>query len=88
MDRLISVMELMLCWLGFAGILIAPIAWIVFIVSCFRAKNAYSESTRKRRRIVRTVSLIAAILFTILVLLFIYAMSNGEGGVPLPTDLS
>ena len=74
--------------LGIAGFFIAPIAWVVFIVSCFRAKNSYSESTRKRRRIIRTVSLIVAILFTILVLIFIFAMSNGEGGVPLPTNLS
>ena len=84
----LSLLENLLAVIGIAGFFIAPIAWIVFIGSCFRAKNAYSESTRKRRRIVRTVSLIAAILFTILVLLFIYAMSHGEGGVPLPKYFS
>lgn len=84
----LSVLENLLVILGIAGFFIAPIAWVVFIVSCFRAKNSYSESTRKRRRIIRTVSLITAILFTILVLIFLYAMSNGEGGVPLPTNLS
>ncbi len=84
----LSVLENLLVILGIAGFFIAPIAWVVFIVSCFRAKNSYSESTRKRRRIIRTVSLIVAILFTILVLIFIFAMSNGEGGVPLPTNLS
>lgn len=84
----LSVLENLLVILGIAGFFIAPIAWVVFIVSCFRAKNSYSESTRKRRRIIRTVSLIVAILFTILVLIFILAMSNGEGGVPLPTNLS
>ena len=84
----LSVLENLLVILGIAGFFIAPIAWVVFIVSCFRAKNSYSESTRKRRRIIRTVSLITAILFTILVLIFIFAMSNGEGGVPLPTNLS
>ncbi|MBR7010689.1 MAG: hypothetical protein IKI02_07255 [Oscillospiraceae bacterium] len=84
----LSGLENLLVILGIAGFFIAPIAWVVFIVSCFRAKNSYSESTRKRRRIIRTVSLIVAILFTILVLIFIFAMSNGEGGVPLPTNLS
>ena len=83
-----TILEMIFVYLGYAGFFIAPIAWVVFIVSCFRAKNSYSESTRKRRRIIRTVSLITAILFTILVLIFLYAMSYGEGGVPLSTNAS
>ena len=84
----LSVLENLLAVLGIAGFFIAPIAWAVFIVFCFRMKNAYSDSAKRDCRIVRTVSLIVAILFTILVLIFIFAMSNGEGGVPLPTNLS
>ena len=87
MDSLISAMELLLCRLGFAGILIAPIAWVVFIVSCFRAKNSYSESIRKRRRIIRTVSLITAILFTLCVIYLCFALSESPA-VPLPEATS
>ena len=87
MDSLISAMELLLCRLGFAGILIAPIAWVVFIVSCFRAKNSYSESIRKRRRIIRTVSLITAILFTLCVIYLCFALSESPAA-PLPEATS
>ena len=87
MNRL-TVLEMIPVNLYIAAFFIAPIAWIVFIVSCFRIKSANSDSARKRRRTVRTISLIAAILFTILLHLFIYALSKGEGGVPIPTNPS
>ena len=84
----VSFLEKIFIYLGFAGFIIGPIAWIVFIVSCFRTKYAYSDSIRKRRCILRTVSLILAILFTIIAILFLYFMSKGEGGAPLPTNYS
>lgn len=74
-------------YLGYAGFFIAPIAWVVFIVSCFRAKNSYSESIRKRRRIIRTVSLILAILFTLCVIYLCFALSESPA-VPLPEATS
>ena len=90
----VSLLEKIIFYLGFAGFFIGPIAWIIFIVSCFRMKHAYSDAARKRRRSVRTVSLIIAILFTILALSFIflalsfiYFFAKGEGGTPLPTNI-
>ena len=84
----ISLPEMIVADLGFAGFFIGPIAWIVFIVSCFRMKHADSDTERKSRRIWRTVSLIAAILFTILAFLVFYFMAKGERGTPLPTNIS
>ena len=79
------ILEWIIVYMGFSGILIAPIAWIIFIVTCLRLKSSYTEKSRKRRRIIRMVSLITAVLFTILLFLFFYFLSNGEGGTPLPT---
>ena len=83
----LSVLENLLVILGIAGFFIAPIAWVVFIVSCFRAKNSYSESIRKRRRIIRTVSLITAILFTLCVIYLCFALSESPAA-PLPEATS
>ena len=83
----ITILEMIFVYLGYAGFFIAPIAWVVFIVSCFRAKNSYSESTRKRRRIIRTVSLITAILFTLCVIYLCFALSESPAA-PLPEATS
>ena len=83
----ITILEMIFVDLGYAGFFIAPIAWVVFIVSCFRAKNSYSESIRKRRRIIRTVSLILAILFTLCVIYLCFALSESPA-VPLPEATS
>ena len=83
----ITILEMIFVYLGYAGFFIAPIAWVVFIVSCFRAKNSYSESIRKRRRIIRTVSLILAILFTLCVIYLCFALSESPA-VPLPEATS
>ena len=82
-----TILEMIFVDLGYAGFFIAPIAWVVFIVSCFRAKNSYSESTRKRRRIIRTVSLITAILFTLCVIYLCFALSESPAA-PLPEATS
>ena len=87
MDNLISVMELSLCRLGFAGILIAPTAWIVFAVTQHRLKKTVTEPQRKQRRILRTVSLILAILFTLCVVYLCFALSESPA-VPLPETTS
>ena len=87
MDNLIPVMELPLCRLGFAGILIAPTAWIVFAVSQLRLKKTVTEPQRKHRRILRTVSLILAILFTLCVIYLCFALSESPA-VPLPEATS
>ena len=87
MDTGISVMELPLCWLGFAGIFIAPIAWIVFAVTQHRLKKTVTEPQRKQRRILRTVSLILAILFTLCVVYLCFALSESPA-VPLPETTS
>ena len=53
---------------GFAGLLIAPVAWIVFAVTQHRLKHSFTETQRKRRRVLRTVSLILAVFFTICII--------------------
>ena len=45
--------------------ILAGISWIVFLVNQIKLKNTFTEHIRKRRRRVRTVSLIFAILFTL-----------------------
>ena len=83
MDAVISVMELPLCRLGFAGIFIAPIAWIVFAVTQHRLKKTVTEPQRQHRRALRKVSLILAILFTLCVIYLFFALSDNPA-VPLP----
>ncbi len=83
MDTVISVMELTLCRLGFAGTFIAPIAWIVFAVTQHRLKKTVTEPQRKHRRALRKVSLILAILFTLCVIYLFFALSDNPA-VPLP----
>ncbi|MBR6119362.1 MAG: hypothetical protein IKQ04_03470 [Oscillospiraceae bacterium] len=87
MDTVISVMELPLCWLGFAGIFIAPIAWIVFAVTQHRLKKTVTQPQRKHRRILRTASLILAILLTLCVIYLCFALSENPA-VPLPETTS
>ena len=57
-----------LCVFGFAEFLIAPIAWVVFVVTQFLLKHSYAEQQREHRRVLRTGRLILAIFFTICVI--------------------
>ena len=69
--------------LGFAGLLIAPIAWIVFAVTQHRLKQSFTETQRKPRRVLRTVSLIFAVFFTICVIcLFLGLYENPSRPIP------
>ena len=63
--------------------ILAVIAWIVFLVSQIRLKNTASETLRKRRRRVRTVSLILAILFTLGFILLCACLMEAPP-VPIP----
>ena len=87
MRSFISVLELPLCWFGFAGIFIAPIAWIVFAVTQHRMQKAVTEPQRKHRRALRTVSLILGILFTLCVIYLCFALYENPA-VPLPETAS
>ena len=61
---------------------LAVVAWLVFLVNQIRWKNTASEALRKRRRRVRTVSLILAILFTLgFILLYLCLMEAPEAPV-------
>ena len=55
---------------GLAGIVIAPVAWIVFALSFCLGKKASSETTRKRWRLARKISLAVAIVFTLLAIFY------------------
>ena len=65
MNYLLTVLNNILSSVWLHTPILAVIAWIVFLVSQIRLRNTASETLRKRRRIVRTVSLILAILFTL-----------------------
>ena len=85
MDWMITVIHRLHRGLVIAAFLLAPIAWVVFAVSQLRLKNTYTEGQRKRRRCLRTVSLILAILFTAL-LLFISVCLMEPSPTPLPQE--
>ena len=83
MNYLLTVLNNIVSSVWFHTPILAVIAWIVFLVSQIRLKNTLSETLRKRRRTVRTVSLILAILFTaLLVLLFIYLSEEFQTPIP------
>ena len=68
--------------------ILAAIAWIVFLVNQLRLKNTLTEDLRRRRRIVRTVSLILAILFTLgFLLLCLCFMEAPDTPLPQSNDL-
>ena len=83
MNYLLTVLDNIVSSVWLQTPIFAVIAWIVFLVSQIRLKNTASEALRKRRRTVRTVSLILAILFTaLLVLLFIYLSEEFQTPIP------
>ena len=68
--------------------ILAAIAWIVFLVNQLKLKNTLTEDLRKRRRCVRTVSLILAILFTLgFLLLCLCLMEAPDTPLPQSNDL-
>ena len=85
MDWLITVIHRLSGGLVLAAFPLALIAWVVFAVSQLRLKNTYTEAQRKRRRWLRTISLILAILFTALVL-FICVCLMEPPPTPLPQE--
>ncbi len=87
MGSVFSAVEWFLSRLGFAGLLIAPAAWIVFAVACVRWKNSFTATQRRRRRVVRTVSLILAVIFTICVMILCIGLMEGPAA-PLPQTTS
>ena len=67
---------------------LAVVAWLVFLVNQIRWKNTASEALRKRRRVVRTVSLLLAILFTLgFLLLCLSFMEAPDTPLPQSNDL-
>ena len=64
MDYLLTVLQNIISSFWIRTPILAVIAWIVFLVNRIRLKNVASETQRKRRSRVRTISLILAILFT------------------------
>ena len=65
MDHIVSVRQSFGVSVWIITPVLAVIAWIFFLVNQIRFKSTDSSTLRKRRRCVRTVSLILAILFTL-----------------------
>ncbi len=65
MDHIVSVLQSFGVSVWIITPVLAVIAWIFFLVNQIRFKSTDSSTLRKRRRCVRTVSLILAILFTL-----------------------
>ena len=63
--------------------ILAGISWIVFLVNQIKLKNTFTEHIRKRRRRVRTVSLIFAILFTLSFIFLCFCLMEAPP-VPIP----
>ena len=83
MNYLLTILQKIVSSVWLCTPILGVIAWIVFLVNQIRLKNTASEALRKRRRLVRTVSLILAILFTaLLVLIFIYLTEEFQTPIP------
>ncbi|MBQ9374111.1 MAG: hypothetical protein IJU06_04840 [Oscillospiraceae bacterium] len=89
MDYLISAFQNFGVFVWIFTPFLAVIAWIVFLVNRIRLKSAASSTLRKRRRCVRTVSLILAILFTLaFILLFLCLMEAPPKPISQSFDLN
>lgn len=68
--------------------LCVPAAWVVWLAARWKTRNAYSEDSRRRSRRIRNVSLVIAVLLTVLLLaawLAIIHLFRDVDPVPIPT---
>ena len=89
MDHIVSVLQSFGVSVWIITPVLAVIAWIFFLVNQIRFKSTDSSTLRKRRRCVRTVSLILAILFTLaFILLFLCLMEAPPKPISQSFDLN
>ena len=83
MDHVVSVLQSFGVSVWIITPILAVIAWIVCLVNQIMLKSNASSTLRKRRRCVRTVSLIIAILFTLGFILLCFCLMDAHP-TPIP----
>ena len=83
MNYIVSVLHKCGSYLLIFTPILAGISWIIFLVNQIKLKTTFTDHIRKRRRCVRTVSLILAILFTLGFVLLCLCLMEAPP-VPIP----